>query len=267
MTEAAKYAMVGVAGRRLRIGQWHVNPTNSADKTPLVLLGGIGMNMELFDPIARALRGRHIISFDAPGVGKSPDPIFPYTMPCMALTLAALLDRLEVEQVDVLGISWGGAVAQQFAFQHKARVGKLALAATAAGSTMIPGNASLLSQMTDPREYTVGRTLRRNLAMLYNGGGRHAVSLNAATPPSPIGWACQMNAFGAWTSLPFLPLLAMPTLILADEEDQLVPPANAHFLRNAIPGSRIEMFKGGGHLFMLADTQGFARRLEKFLDE
>ena len=76
-----------------------------------------------------------------------------------------------------------------------------------------------------------------------------------------------MNAFGAWTSLPFLPLLAMPTLILADEEDQLVPPANAHFLRNAIPGSRIEMFKGGGHLFMLADTQGFARRLEKFLDE
>jgi hypothetical protein len=56
---------------------------------------------------------------------------------------------------------------------------------------MVPGNPAILSHMADPREYTVARTLQRNLATLYNGGGRHAVSLNAAMPPSPVGWACQ----------------------------------------------------------------------------
>ena len=267
VTAAAQYSMIGVAGRRLRVGQWHFGPdSQAAGKRPLVLLNGIGMNMELLDPVARALPERRVISFDAPGIGRSPDPVFPYTIPCMALTLAALLDRMHIDQVDVIGVSWGGAVAQQFAFQHRARIGKLALAATSAGTAMIPGNASMLSHMSDPLEYTVARTLRRNLAMLYNGGGRHAVSLNAATPPSPVGWACQLSAFTTWTSAPFLPLLSLPTLILADEEDQLVPPANAHFLHNAIRGSRIEMFHGGGHLFMLSDPDAFAARLRDFLD-
>jgi len=255
--------MIGVAGRRLRLGQWHTRATGSR---PLVLLNGIGMNMELIEPVAQALSCRRVISFDIPGIGKSPDPIFPYTIPCMALTLAALLDRLHLDAVDILGISWGGAVAQQFAFQHRARTGRLALAATAAGAAMVPGNPALLSHMADPLEYTVARTLQRNLAMLYNGGGRHAVSLNAATPPSPVGWACQMAAFAGWSSAGFLPLLDIPTLILHDEEDQLIPPANAQFLNSAIPGSRLEWFHGGGHLFMLADPDGFAASLRSFLD-
>jgi len=259
----AEYSMLGVAGRRLRVGQWNAR---AQDAAPLVLLNGIGMNMELMEPIARALSCRRVISFDMPGIGKSPDPIIPYTMPCMALTLAALLDRLHIDCVDVLGISWGGALAQQFAFQHRARIGRLALAATAAGIAMVPGNPATLGHMADPREYTVARTLQRNLAMLYNGGGRHAVSLNAAMPPSPVGWACQMGAFSSWSSAPFLPLLSLPTLIMHDEEDQLIPPANAHFLNAAIPGSRLEMFRGGGHLFMLADPEAFAATLRAFLD-
>lgn len=259
----ADFSMVGVAGRRLRLGQWHVGAQGAR---PLVLLGGIGMNMELLEPVVRALPCRRIISFDMPGIGKSPDPIIPYTMPCIALTLAALLDRLHLDAVDVLGISWGGAVAQQFAFQHRARIGRLALAATAAGAAMVPGNPAIMSHMADPREYTVARTLQRNLASLYNGGGHQAVSLNAAMPPSPVGWACQLAAFSTWSSAPFLPLLALPTLVMHDEEDQLIPPANAQFLHGAIPGSRLEMFKGGGHLFMLADPEAFAATLRGFLD-
>jgi pimeloyl-ACP methyl ester carboxylesterase len=100
----ADFSFVGVAGRRLRLGQWH---TRAQEARPLVLLNGIGMNMELMEPVARALPCRRVISFDMPGIGKSPDPIIPYTMPCMALTLAALLDRLHLDVVDVLGISWG----------------------------------------------------------------------------------------------------------------------------------------------------------------
>jgi pimeloyl-ACP methyl ester carboxylesterase len=264
--------MIGVAGRRLRVGQWHIQPAAAAAgkgsrpaPRPLVILGGIGMNMEMLEPIACRLPDRRIVSFDMPGIGQSPDPIFPYTIPHMALTLAALLDRLRIDTVDLLGISWGGAVVQQFAFQHRARTGKLVLAATSAGGTMIPGNASLLSQMLDPMEYSVEKALRRNLAMFYNGGGADRVSLNAATAPSPLGWSCQLAAFAGWSSAPFLPVLGMPVMVMGDADDQLIPPANAHFLHNAIPGSKLEMTEGGGHLFMLSRPDAFIEKLTGFL--
>ena len=271
MATTASFTMIGVAGRRLRVGQWQPAPEPRAGSRgaprPLVILGGIGMNMEMLEPIACRLAGRRIVSFDMPGIGQSPDPIFPYTIPHMALTLAALLDRLRIDQVDLLGISWGGAVVQQFAFQHRARTGKLVLAATSAGATMFPGNASLVSQMLDPMEYSVEKTLRRNLAMFYNGGGADRVSLNAATAPTPLGWSCQLAAMASWSSAAFLPLLgSMPVLVLADNDDQLVPPANAHFLHNAIPGSQMEMSDGGGHLFMLARPEAFIEKLTGFLD-
>ncbi|MEL0254150.1 MAG: alpha/beta hydrolase [Novosphingobium sp.] len=259
----AETSFVGVAGRRLHVARWHRGTTSPK---PLLMLNGIGMNLEMLAPLARALPEREVLCFDIPGVGSSPDPIIPYTIPHMALTTAALLDRLGLEQVDILGISWGGALAQQFAFQHKARTGRVILAATSPGGTMVPGNTAMLAHLADPMEYTVERTLRRNLASIYNGGGSGRVSLNAAKAPSPMGFTCQMAAFSTWSSLPFLSLLDVPVLVMADEEDQLVPPANAHILHNAIPHSQIDMFKGGGHLFMLSQTERFVRRLRTFLD-
>jgi len=263
VSNGATYSMVGVAGRRLRVGQWHAD---AGGQLPLVILNGIGMNIEMLEPIAGLMEDRRVISFDMPGIGKSPDPIFPYTIPHIALTLAALLDRLKIDAVDVLGISWGGAVAQQFAFQHKARTGKLVLAATSAGGAMSAGSAPLMSHLLDPMEWTVQKTMRRNLAMLYNGGGASQVSLNAATAPSPVGWACQMAAFAGWTSTPYLSMLTLPVMVVADADDTLIPPSNAQFLHNAIPHSRLEMFQGGGHLFMFSHAEAFVQNLRGFLD-
>lgn len=264
MTKLANQSMIGVAGRRLNVVRWHEGATAHR---PLLMLNGIGMNLELLAPIAHALPDREVICFDMPGIGASPDPIFPYTMSSMALATAALLDRLEIEQVDLLGISWGGAVAQQFAFQHKSRTGRMALASTTAGAAMVPGNTSMLAHLTDPREYTVERTFRRNLASVYNGGGSDRVSLNAVKAPSPLGFTYQLAAFSTWTSLPFLPLLSVPVLIMADDEDKMVPQSNAELLHGAIPGSVLEMFHGGGHLFMLSQLTRFMATLRSFLDQ
>ena len=257
----ACFSLMGVAGRRLRMGQWHAD----AEGTPLVLLGGLGMNMEMLEPVARAMPDRRLISVDMPGIGLSPDPIFPYSMPDMALALAATLDRLEIDAADVLGISWGGALAQQFALQYTARTRHLVLAATSAGGVMMPGNPALPAHWLDPTEYSVEAALRRNLATLYNGGGSGQLSLNAAKAPSPLGWAYQLSAFATWSSAAFLPMLSMPVLIMADADDQLIPVTNAHFLHHAIPGSQIVLFKGGGHLFMLSHPQAFVEKLVHFL--
>ncbi len=263
MADSAVKSLIGVAGRRLHVARW--NEGSDAHR-PLLMLNGIGMNLELLEPLACALPEREVICVDMPGIGSSPDPFIPYTMSQMALTMAALLDQLGVAEVDLLGISWGGALAQQFAFQHRSRTGNLVLAATAAGATMVPGNPAMMAHLADPLEYTVEKTLKRNLASIYNGGGTAQVSLNAAKAPSPLGFSYQLASFACWSSVPFLPLLRMPVMIMADEEDQLIPPANAQFLHNAIPHSQIEMFRGGGHLFMLSQRARFIEIMRDFLD-
>ena len=84
----ARYSMIGVGGRRLRAAEWHGDATVA--RAPLLLLTGIGMNLELFEPVAEAFPDRRIVGFDMPGIGGSPDPIVPYTMPSMALVAAAV---------------------------------------------------------------------------------------------------------------------------------------------------------------------------------
>ena len=64
-----------------------------------------------------------------------------------------MLDQLGHEQVDVLGVSWGGALAQQFAFQQARRCRRLVLAATSPGSLMVPGKLTVLLKMATPRRY------------------------------------------------------------------------------------------------------------------
>jgi pimeloyl-ACP methyl ester carboxylesterase len=260
--------MMTVAGRRLRVADWkgpdwHDTP---GAPPPLVLFTGLGMNLELIEPVVRALPERRVISFDAPGIGKSPDAFLPYTIPGLALATGLLLDRLGVDTIDLAGFSWGGALAQQFAFQNQARVRKLVLAATSAGAAMLPGNPTIMTELMDPFQFTSTRPLRKTLAMLYGGGAHDPVSLNAALPPTPWGWTCQLGAYSAWTSLPFLPLLDLPTLVMTDDDDQIVPPANGEMLHAMLPDSRLVRFSGGGHLFMLTRRSEFIAALRGFLD-
>ncbi len=145
-------------------------------------------------------------------------------------------------------------------------VAGLVLAATSAGMAMAPGDPRTLARLADPAEYTVPKALQRNLAMLYAGGGDAAVSLNAVTPPSPTGYLYQIGALAGWSSVAMLPLLDTPTLVMAGDDDKVVPPSNAQFLHTLIPGSRLKMFAGGGHLFMLSHLAEFAESLNAFLD-
>lgn len=261
----AQTSSIRALGRRLRVARWNVESPAGAAR-PLLIFGGIGLNLELLEPIAVALKDRVVVTFDMPGVGKSPDPLVPYNAVTMAMTALAVLDRLGIDEVDLLGISWGGGIAQQFALQHRSRVGSLVLAGSSAGVVAAPGDPRLLARLADPAEYTVPQALRRNLAMLYAGGGETAVSLNAVTPPSPTGFLYQLGALAGWSSVAMLPLLDVPTLVMAGEDDQIVPPINARFLHTLIPHSRIRIFAGGGHLFMLSHLAEFTAALTAFLD-
>ena len=101
-----------------------------------------------------ALGAVETLIFDVPGAGKSPPPKLPYRLFWLARLARKLLDELGYGQVDVMGVSWGGGLAQQFAIQYPKRVRRLVLAATAMGGlTMLPGHPRVLLKMVNPRRY------------------------------------------------------------------------------------------------------------------
>jgi poly(3-hydroxyalkanoate) depolymerase len=254
-----------VAGQTLRVG---VRPGDRS-RPPLLLFNGIGANIELVEPFLDALDGPEAIIFDVPGVGGSPAPRLPYRPSTIARLSAQLLDQLGHDQVDVLGVSWGGALAQQFAFQQRERCRRLVLAATSPGHLMVPGKPSVLLRMASPRRYKDPDYMQRVAGDLYGGAFRASPEL-ARTHLRHVRWASdygyhlQLIAGLGWTSLPWLRLLSQPTLVMAGTDDPIVPVANGRILATLIPHARLVTIDDG-HLFLLTSAGKSAAVISEFL--
>lgn len=261
-----EFTMETIDGRILRVARWRAAGKNT--QLPILFFNGIGANIEAVAPMAEMLSDRDFVTFDMPGVGGSPDPVVPYNAIMMSRIAALLLDKFNMPVVDVIGVSWGGAMAQQFALQNGKRVNKLILMATSAGMLMVPGNPAALIKMADPRRYIDPQFMNKHFKTLYGGAedgkGGH---ISRITPPSKTGYFYQLIAMLGWTSAPFLPFMRKPTLIMMGGDDQIVPIANGKFLNMLIPNSELFEIKDGGHLFMLSHTEESIAAIRGFLDE
>ncbi|MEI6419495.1 MAG: alpha/beta fold hydrolase [Sphingomonadales bacterium] len=266
-TSAPQFSMQDVDGRTLRVARWAATrPAPGA--RPLLFFNGIGANIELMAPFAERLAERDVITFDMPGVGGSPEPVLPYRPWMMARAAERIIDTAGYDRVDVMGVSWGGGMAQQFALQCPSRVNQLVLAATTAGMLMVPGKLSALTKMADPRRYVDPDFMLKHFKTLYGGeaaGTGAAGHASRITPPSKAGYFNQLLAVIGWTSAPFLPLLAAPTLIIMGDDDNIVPVVNGRILNMLIRGSRLEIIKGGGHLFMVNQADETIALIRDFL--
>src|ERR1700761_9580561 len=115
---------ITAGGQRIRVV---VRPGTGV---PLVVCNGIGASLEVLDPLVEQLdASTTVVRFDVPGSGGSPDSPLPYGFPYLAAVLGRLLRKLRIHdaRVDILGFSWGGALAQQFAFQNPVRCRRLIL--------------------------------------------------------------------------------------------------------------------------------------------
>jgi poly(3-hydroxyalkanoate) depolymerase len=262
---APTFSMETVDGRTLRVAVWRASKATT--KLPILFFNGIGANIEAMAPMAELLDDRDFITFDMPGIGGSPDPVVPYNALMMARIAALLLDRFEMPIVDVMGVSWGGAMAQQFALQNGVRTNKLILVATSAGMLMVPGNPAALAKMADPRRYIDPEFMAKHFKTLYGGAvGNKSEHINRLKPPSKTGYFYQLMAMMGWTSAPFLPFMKTETLIMMGDDDQIVPLANGKFLNFLIPNSELFVVKNGGHLFLLSHVEESIAEIRAFLD-
>ncbi|MFT7597680.1 MAG: poly(3-hydroxyalkanoate) depolymerase [Acidimicrobiales bacterium] len=238
---------------------------------PLLLINGIGATGDLFEPLIEHLGDREVITFDAPGVGRSATPGYPPTMRRLARTVAGLIEQTPHTSVDVLGLSWGGALAQELAYRHPERVRRLALAATMPGWASAPGRPAAMSILMSPARYYSPSYLRRVAPTLYGGAiadhpellDRHAEQ-RASNPPTARGYLYQLAALRRWSSLPWLHRLRTPTLVMSGDDDPIIPTLNAKLMAGLLPNATLHVVEGGGHLFMFTRAAETAELLQEF---
>jgi poly(3-hydroxyalkanoate) depolymerase len=241
---------------------------------PLLLTSGIGASLELTQPLLAALASRSTIAWDAPGAGESEVPRARPSLRRVADYAVAVLDELGLERVDLMGISWGGLVAQELARRHPVRVRRLVLAATGTGWTSVPGDVRVLPILLNTRRYTSPRYLEEIGPKLYGGDVRRDPellrrqgALRLLHPPTTSGYWWQLLATAGWTSVHWLHRLPHRTLVLAADDDPIAHVANARLLARLIPEARAEVIEGGGHLFAITRPEATARLVERFLAE
>ncbi len=243
---------------------------------PLLLIMGFGGNMEMWRPLRRALGPYETIAFDAPGLGRSAPPRRPLRAEGMADLVTGMLDNMGYRQVDVLGVSLGGGVAQQLAHQAPERVRKLILCATSVGRGAV-GRATIDESGGKSPLQTLSRPSSR--ARIATPAGRAAtlgdrsrdpliqsdLASIAAQRPSLLGQAAQLYGVIGWSSKTWVSTLRQPTLVMEGAADRIVAPGNGRLLHSLIPDARYYLVHGGGHLFLGFQAQECALVIRDFL--
>jgi poly(3-hydroxyoctanoate) depolymerase len=227
-----------------RIGGLEVAVRVEGEGDPLLLINGITRPLQSWGAFTRELRGRTVVSFDAPGVGASPTPALPLSIPALAALALGVLDATGFDAADVLGLSHGGAVAQQLAGDAAQTVRRLILVSTSCG---------------------VGATPSGRRAVLRGLGAGARPGVNPWPLVDPLGLLWQSLAFSSWSSIPFLGAIEAPTLVVCGTNDRVVPPENSRLLARRIPGASLVMLPGGHDLQRAEPAKALAQVVEQFL--
>jgi poly(3-hydroxyalkanoate) depolymerase len=241
-------------------------------KVPLLLFNGFAASLETLHPLLDALADRTLYSFDVPGVGGSPAPSRPIRMRGLANLAASLLDHWQLDTVDVLGFSWGGFLAQEFAYRFQDHCNRLVLAATSAGTVAVPGAGTVVQMISSVSALInpgAGDVSAKKLhetgldedekALLDEYYALHKPKLFS------LGHLYHVLSGYGWTSAHWLHRLPQPTLILAGTRDPFLPIINARYLALQIPESQLVELDAG-HLFLFLLKEEVTGLITNFLD-
>lgn len=262
MSETVHQVMVH--GRPMKVS------VRAGEGVPLLICNGLGAALELFDPFVDRLDPRiPVVRFDAPGIGGSRLPRRPYTFASLARSLGDVLRELGFDEFDVLGISWGGSLAQEVAIEHPRRCRRVVLVSSSAGWTMVPGRPEAYAAMVAPKPLRKRWPRGSAAGALFGGAVRDDPSIAAlysskAQPVTSRGYLLQLAAGAGWTSLPRLPSLAQPVLLLSGDDDPITPLANAWLMHSALPDAEVHVFHDG-HLGLLTCLDELVPRIEGFV--
>ena len=216
-----------------------------------------------------------VITFDPRGIGRSTvSQSNSVSIKSLADDIAALLNHLELDNAHLLGISFGGFVAQEFALRYARRVKKLVLASTSfGGPNHVMPSAEVISALASADELNSPERIHRHIVSAFTAefvGSKPGIveefcrEREANSVPEQI-YAEQLRSAIGFDAESRVPMIAAETLILTGDADTVVPDRNSVNLAAAIPGAVLQVIANAGHMAFIEKAGEFNRSVAAFL--
>ena len=234
----------------------HFKVTGPARGEPLVLVMGLGWDMSGWDLLVPHLRGYRVLRLDNRGTGKSDKPDEPYSIRQMAGDTIRCMNAAGMDWAHVYGASLGSMIAQEMALSFPARVRSLVLGCPSPGVISLPASPRWLRTLVAQRRLSPEESFMRAARLLYGVSlteRPEAISevmrRRLAADVSPVGMRRQFAAVLRWSSLRRLRAISVPTLVMHGDRDRLIPLNNGRIIARLVPGARLHVFHGAGHVY------------------
>tara|TARA_B100000927_G_scaffold90343_1_gene73084 strand:+ start:1020 stop:1946 length:927 start_codon:yes stop_codon:yes gene_type:complete len=242
---------------------------------PLLYIGGTGGDLrnkpnQLDSPITKFFE---VISYDQRGLGQTSKPPGQYSMQQYADDAANLLDELKLENIPVVGVSFGGMVAQELIKRHPRKVSKLVLACTSAGgyggSSYPLHELELLEEEERLERFIMINDLRISESwILENEEQFNSLKINSRNrnpyKPDPENLLKQLLARKDHNTFEDLRHIDIPVFLMGGKYDGIAPVSNMEAMHEEIKDSKLKFYEGG-HLFMIQDKSAFQELIEWLL--
>ena len=237
---------------------------------PLLLIQGLGGNsLHWGEGFLGGLEdGFELVLYDHRGAGRSATLDGEHTIADLATDAVGLLDALAIDTAHVVGISMGGMVAQDLVLQAPERVRTLTLGCTFPGGpdatmtdmTVVGMLAEAVLSGDQERKMRVGYEVMIAAEYAEQEGAYELYSELAAQYPAPIPvLMAQLSAIMGHDTSRRLPEVQAPTLVIHGTEDRLMDVSNGELIARLIPGARLELLEGSGHMFFWEQPERSAR--------
>lgn len=247
----------------------------AGDGAPVVLIPGFAAGRWIwFKQTAELARNFRVIIFDPRGVSASDKPEGPQTITLLADDVAHLLETIGVERAHIVGASFGGFVAQEFALKYPEMTRKLVLCCTSfGGPNHIVPSAETLQALASTKGLNSEERMRANLLLAFTpeyvrtqvAEVDRIVRLRATNEVPEHIYLSQLQAAMSFNTESRLEEIKSPTLVLSGDADVIVPVQNSRNLVKKIPGAEIRIVTGGSHTFFIEQAGEFNHIVTEFL--
>jgi pimeloyl-ACP methyl ester carboxylesterase len=212
-----------------------------------------------------------VVAWDAPGAGSSSDPPDPFTITDWGHCLAEFLDVIGIERAHVLGLSWGGLLAQEFYHLYPTRVRGLILADTYAGWKGSLGDsigeqrlARCVRESSMPAKEFVARWVPVEFFTEAVSQDVHEEMAAVVSDFHPMGFRLMAKSLADTDTTDILPNIEVPTLLLWGDHDQRSPMSVAAQFRAGIPNAELAVIANAGHVSNMEQPEEFNARVRRF---
>ena len=241
---------------------------------PLVLIMGLGWDMTGWALMMPLLKGYRVLRLDNRGTGRSAKPDAPYTIRQMAADVARCMSAAGMGSAHVYGASLGSMIAQELALSHPARVRSLILGCPSPGVIALPASPRWLRLTMGRQALSPEDSFRRAARLLYGvslterpEAVEEVMHRRLAVKVTPVGIRRQFGAVLRWSSLRRLRRIRVPTLVIHGDRDRLIPVGNGRIIARLIPGARLHIFEGAGHVYGTDHPEEHQQVVMSFLEE